>query len=131
MKILVSTVHRDDRGRLEVVQGLRTQLKDFSRFFVLSDMAGNTVRGRHAHRTQTQAFFALAGSCILIIESKEGKKELLLGQDGNCYIVPPMTWVEICQFSPDCQLLVLSDGDYLEEDYIRDYRQFKHALNKG
>jgi hypothetical protein len=128
MKTRISAVHHDNRGRLEVIEGLRKDLTNFSRFFIISELDVNSIRGEHAHRTQTQAFFALEGSCTLSIESKEGFGETELRQDGTCYIVPPMTWVVLRQFSDDCKILILSDGDYDQADYIFNLDQFRSSI---
>ena len=130
MEIQTSVIHHDSRGRLEVIQGLRASLRNFSRFFIISDVSEGVKRGSHAHRTQTQAFFVLTGSCLMKAESKDGAHEIQLSQDGRCHIALPMTWVELSGFSHDCRLLILSEGDYDKADYIHDYDQFRIAMKE-
>ncbi len=40
-------------------------------------------------------------------------------------------WREMFDFSEDAVLMVLASDFYNEEDYIRDYQQFKEIVMKG
>lgn len=98
------------------------------RYFMISNVPANTPRGDHAHKTLRQFIVCLSGSCWITLDDGRECKEMNLNHPGVGLDVPPMTWVNLKQFSPDAVLLVLASDIFSEEDYIRNYDDFLKAL---
>lgn len=83
------------------------------------------VRGRHAHYRTEQVLVALSGRIIVMTEAADGTLRTfrLESPDTGLY-VPPNVW-HTMQYSPTAVQLVLASTSYNENDYIRDYDQFR------
>ncbi|MCB0457198.1 MAG: WxcM-like domain-containing protein, partial [Flavobacteriaceae bacterium] len=51
-------------------------------------------------------------------------KKFSLNKPFKGLLIPTETWRELENFSSGAICLVISSGEYIEEDYIRDYNQF-------
>jgi len=85
----------------------------------------NVIRGFHAHKQLKQIIFAVAGTISITTENQQGEKNLfILNEPKLGLFIPPLTWREI-QFSHSAVLLCLASEVFNEDDYIRDYEEFK------
>ncbi len=85
----------------------------------------NVIRGFHAHKALQQVIFAVSGSIKFTVETSAGnREEFLLDAPNKGLYLPPFTWREI-QFSHNAVLLCLASEHYDENDYIRNYDDFK------
>ncbi|MCS5490118.1 sugar 3,4-ketoisomerase [Algoriphagus limi] len=85
------------------------------------------VRGKHAHRNETQILIAMSGILEVKIQYPDGEIEtFILNEPSEGLLIPPLHWVET-KFSPDAVLLGLSDRDFSEDDYIRDPEEFGNS----
>lgn len=83
------------------------------------------IRGRHAHHQLQQILIAAAGTIRVKTESKAGEKnEFLLDKPSLGLYMPPDHW-HTMQYSHSAVQLTLASLPYSEEDYIRDYNQFR------
>lgn len=96
------------------------------RVYYLYGLDGNSVRGRHAHRTLQQLLVCLCGSCKLSLDNGSERQEFLLDNPAEGVLISAGMWREIYGCSSDTVLLVLASEIYDEEDYIRDYDEFLH-----
>lgn len=86
----------------------------------------NVRRGGHAHKNLQQVVFAVCGVIRFYIENLDGeKKEYVLDSPNIGLYIPRLIWRDI-QFSHNAVLLCLASDHYKEEDYIRDYLEFKN-----
>lgn len=106
---------RDPRGCLTVAEGLPFPVK---RVYFLHHITGN--RGGHAHRALDRLFIAVAGSLTVSLNGAPTR----LWTPEEALRVPPLTWVELTDFTPDAICLVLASAEYEESDYIRSYEEF-------
>ena len=89
----------------------------------------NVVRGFHAHKDLQQLIFAVSGSISFYTEDRLGnKQEFILTEPNKGIYIPPLVWREI-KFSHNAVLLCLASMEFLEEDYIRNYKEFIKILN--
>ncbi|MCH7415158.1 FdtA/QdtA family cupin domain-containing protein [Belliella sp. R4-6] len=94
------------------------------RSFWITEVPQGGKRGVHAHKKETQVLIALKGSVKVSLEGKSSSKyEFILDHPNKALILPAMFWSEVT-FEKDTVLLVLSDQEFLESDYIRDKSQF-------
>jgi hypothetical protein len=83
-------------------------------------------RGGHAHKNLEQLIFAVSGSITFVVESSKGEKsKFILDKPNIGLFIPKLHWREI-QFSHSAVLLCLASEVYTENDYIRDYKDFKN-----
>ena len=66
----------------------------------------------------------------MTIDNGDSQEKILINSPYKAINLPPMLWHEMYNFSQDCILLVLASDFYNEDDYIRDYKNFKKLLNQ-
>lgn len=106
-----------------------SSLPNFKRFFFITS-DGQTERGNHAHKYATQAFIVVKGEVSLFVKDGVNEKMYNLKPGDECIVVPPGLWSRQT-FVESSILFVLTDTEYSEEEYIRDwedYLRFKSAI---
>lgn len=85
----------------------------------------NVVRGNHAHKELNQIIVAVSGELNIKLENRnEESFEFTLDSPNLGLFIPEGYWRTIT-FSENTVLLCLASEIYLQEDYIRDYNEFK------
>lgn len=85
----------------------------------------DVIRGGHAHRELEQLIFALSGNIEFNTEDLYGNKQkFILNRPNLGLYLPKLIWRDIV-FSHNAVLLCLASEIYKEEDYFRDYEDFK------
>ena len=98
---------------------------DIQRVFYLTGLNEEVVRGEHAHKTSRQLLVALSGTIEVRLENTSGEVfEFSLDQENKALYIPPMYWGKI-RFSQGAIGLGIASDNFSEEDYIRDYDEFK------
>ena len=83
------------------------------------------VRGRHAHHQTEQVLIAVAGRINVTTELSDGTIQIFCLENPNVGLyVPPNAW-HTMQYSHAVVQLVLASTVYNEDDYIRNYKDFK------
>jgi hypothetical protein len=86
------------------------------------------MRGGHAHKCLEQLIFAVTGIITFQLEDSNGGNHTIeLNKPQVGLYLPPFTWREI-KFSHNAVLLCLASEVYDEEDYIRNYQDYKECL---
>jgi len=88
-----------------------------------------SIRGRHAHKTLKQAIFCIKGHFTLLVDNGVKKVKFLMNKN-NVGILITKEWHTLMDFSKDCVVLVFASDYYNENDYIRDYTEFKKEIEK-
>ena len=117
----------DDRGSLvalDKVSGLPFEVK---RAYYIFDAKPGVVRGLHAHKKLHQMAICLSGSCRMVLDNGVERECVEMNSSFVGIDLPPMLWHEMHDLSEGCVLLVVASDYYDEDDYIRDYDQFKVA----
>ena len=72
---------------------------------------------------------ALSGSFDIILN--DGKQEYKFSLNRSYYglLIPKMHWRRLENFSTNSLALIVSDKKFKEDDYIRDFEQFKNIKN--
>jgi UDP-2-acetamido-3-amino-2,3-dideoxy-glucuronate N-acetyltransferase len=118
------TDHRGDLCFAELNQSLPFPV---SRYFLVFGVPSREIRGEHAHRTLHQYLVAVHGNCSVRLSDGERSEEILLDRPERALYVPPMVWTTQYKYSSDAVLLVLASDVYREEDYIRDFEEYRAA----
>ena len=72
--------------------------------------------------------FCITGSCEILLDDGDNRESVLLDSPTRGLLVEGLIWREMSQFSSDCVLLVLANDYFDENDYIRDYNEFKKLV---
>lgn len=87
-------------------------------------------RGGHAHKNLQQLIVAVAGTITFNTEDKKGEKKVfVLDSPNQGLFIPKLIWRDI-KFSHSAVLLCLASELYDEDDYFRNYQDFKNYQNE-
>ena len=119
--IVISEFKVHSRGVTELLAISRTSLdsESLERVFFLISSASDR-RGAHAHRSCTQWFALLNGSGPLCVADGFSTQILDISTIGSVIKIPPGIWVEVNVMQPST-IAILTDQDYDEADYIREW----------
>lgn len=130
MKLIELPKILDRRGNLSFIEGESHVPFAIRRTFWIYDVPGGEVRGGHAYRETEEFIVALSGSFDVVLNDGTGERRVHLNRSYNGVYVPKMVWRSMDNFSTNSLALVLSSTDYCEDDYIRDFDDFrKEATN--
>jgi acetyltransferase-like isoleucine patch superfamily enzyme len=114
----------DMRGNLSVGEFDRSIPFQAKRYFLVFDVPSREIRGEHAHRTCHQFLLCVKGSCSVVADDGQQRREYLLDRPSLGIFLPAMTWGIQYKYSSDAVLLVFASEYYDAGDYIRDYGEF-------
>ncbi len=120
----------DRRGNITFIENNRHIPFEIKRVYYLYDVPGGESRGGHAHKQLHQFIIAASGSFDVVLDDGFERKRFHLNRSYYGLYLCPMVWRELDNFSTGAVCLVLASEFYDEEDYIRDYSEFK-KLAKG
>lgn len=129
-KVKGVTIHtfpliNDLRGNLSVGEFEREIPFKPKRYFTVFGVPNKEVRGEHAHKECHQFLLCLNGSCNVLVDDGVNRAEYVLDAPNKGIYLPPMTWGVQYKYTEDAVLLVFASDFYDNEDYIRDYSEFK------
>ena len=120
--------HRDDRGEMAIYDPLPFKP---ARAFTITAVPRSEVRGKHAHRTCEQYVICATGWFQMKLRRPwERNATLLKLLTGEAVHVPPMTWIELLEFSTNGTAVVLASHGYDEADIITDKKKFNATARK-
>jgi len=112
-------------GNITPIQTSENVPFDIRRIYYLYDVPGGESRGGHAHVNLQQLIVAASGSFDILLDDGVNKKVVNLNRPYYGLLMPSGIWRELLNFSSGAICLVLASLPYTEEDYIRDYKDFK------
>ncbi len=95
------------------------------RVYFLHSMPEGSIRGAHAHKSLRQVLVAVSGSFNVSLDNGLSKTEFHLDNPETGLLLEPGFWRDISKFSSGAVCLVIASEKYDEQDYIRDYSDFK------
>jgi len=119
-------VVNDENGSIMIAENLPFEVK---RTFVIYMKVGRQ-RGGHANYECEQLFTVISGEVVLRVETAEGKEEYHMRQNGRGVYVPALAWRTLMAKTRFACVLVHASTVFDESDYIRDYEEFKDALQQ-
>ena len=129
------TLHRfklvkDYRGDLSVGEFAKEIPFEPKRYFLVFNVPSEKTRGEHAHYECHQFLICVKGSCSVVVDDGELRREVLLDAPNVGVYLPPLTWGIQYKYSSDAVLLVFASHYYEANDYIRNYEEFLTAIKK-
>lgn len=119
----------DQRGSLSVAEESGALPFPMKRAFWIYGVPSGRGRGGHAHRRQTQLIIAVSGSLSVMLDDGDSVVTYRLDNPSRGLLVRPGIWNILENFSQGTVCLVLSSGEYDEEEYIREYPDFLSFLS--
>lgn len=118
----------DYRGNIAVIEN---DIIPFliKRVYYLFDVPSSARRGGHSHKEQFELLIPLSGSFDVVVNDGKNQKVISLNKPDKGLLIKSNIWRELENFSSGAVCLVLSSGEYLEEDYIRNFDDFLAYVN--
>ena len=114
--------HSDVRGHLTVIEKLSFPIR---RVYYIHGVPSGALRGGHAHKKVERLIVAISGS----FKANIGGNEVSLRDPRRGLYVPPLTWLELTDFSPGAICLILASEEHDEADCIRTREELEEYLN--
>ena len=110
----------DENGKLVAIENSKNIPFDIKRIFYIYGTEENTIRGQHANKISRFVMICLSGSCEVKVYDMDEKIEekYKLNTPNQGLYLDRMIWKDMYNFSKDCVLLVLSDSEYIKDEYI-------------
>ena len=120
----------DSRGNLSFIEEETHLPFSIRRVYWIYDVPGGEHRGGHAYRETQELIVALSGSFDVVLN--DGVREYRFSLNRSYYgvLVPRMVWRMLENFSTNSLALIIASTDYSEDDYIRDFEQFKSLKDR-
>ena len=116
------------RGKLSVVEKDIIPF-DIKRVYYLYDVPSDAYRGGHAHKNLIQFMIPLSGSFEVMVDDGNNKTKIMLNKPHKGLLIPKGIWREMDNFSSGSVCAVLASDYFEEEDYFRDYNEFRKFKN--
>ena len=122
---------QDRRGNLTFVESGGHVPFEIKRVYYLYDVPGGASRGGHAHRRLEQLIIAMSGSFDVELDDGNRRQTYSLNRSHYGLYMPCMIWRELTNFSSGSVCTMLASRHYEEEDYYRDYDEFRTAAGRA
>lgn len=99
------------------------------RVFTVTAKYGD-VRGDHAHKECSQLLVCVSGQIRVTCDDGSVVEEYVCGSGEEGLLIPPGIWARQEYLGDNVVLMVFCDRVYEEEDYIRDYNDFKSFVGQ-
>jgi len=128
VKIIELPKIEDPRGNLSFIEEENHIPFEIKRVYWIYDVPGGQVRGGHAFKKQKELIVALSGSFDVIVHNGKYEKQYQLNRSYYGLYIPNKLWRQMKNFSTNALALVISSTEFEENDYIRDFEEFKTYL---
>lgn len=128
--VRLNTISTLGAGELSFFEGKHDLSFDIKRIYFITKVPEGIRRGYHAHKNLEQLLFCPYGRIQLILEDENGREEIELSDPSIGVIIDKPIWREMLWLEKDSVLCVAASEYYDENDYIRDYNDFKEFISK-
>ena len=120
----------EENGSLFVYEGEKEIPFIIQRIFTISSKKGD-VRGDHAHKNCNQLLICLSGKVLVSCDNGSEIFKYILDDAASGLLIPECIWAKQEYLTDNAVLMVICNEHYKNEDYIRDYKDFKrHLISK-
>lgn len=120
--------HTDKRGCLTIAERGCEIPFDIQRVYWIHSVPQGEERGKHSNTEMYEYVVAVNGSVDITLEDINGRRDYHLDAKDKGLLIPPDTWDEIRNFSPDAVLLVMASHSYNPDTYINSYEEFLNYI---
>ncbi|MGV0966529.1 sugar 3,4-ketoisomerase [Empedobacter falsenii] len=123
--IFLDKIGSSELGYITIAEAQKNIPFDIKRVYWTYYTPQDVVRGGHAHKNLEQVIFAVSGTITFNTEDQNGNKEtFVLDHPSKGLHIPNLIWRDI-HFTHNAVLLCLASEHYREEDYFRNFDEFK------
>lgn len=126
--IHIKTINSDGNGSLSFFEGENDLGFYIKRVFYTYNVPIGKSRGGHAHREIWQFLFCPFGKIEVIADDGRNKNKFVLESPDTGILVPNGIWLDLIWMDSSSVLCVAASDSYNEEEYIRDYQEFKRFV---
>ncbi len=119
----------DPRGNLSFYQSNDQIPFKIARAYWIYDVPGGEIRGSHAFKESQEFIVALSGSFDIVLNDGNLDHRFSLNRSYYGLYIPNLMWRKMENFSTNSLALVVSSSKFDEDDYIRDFEEFKKYVN--
>ena len=119
----------DKRGNLSVIESESHVPFSIKRTYLVYDVPGGEVRGGHAFFEQKEMIVALSGSLDIIVFDGVKEQKFSLNRSYQGLYIPNGLWRHMENFATNTLVLVISNTNYNENDYIRNKKSYLDENN--
>lgn len=119
----------DPRGNLTVIEGGQDIPFEIKRVYYLYDVPGGAFRAGHAHKNLQQLIIAMSGSFDVLVKDGLNSVRHHLNRSYLGLYLPSMLWREVDNFSSGAVCLVLASDHFDENDYYRDFNEYRAVVS--
>ncbi len=120
----------DPRGNLSFIEEENHIPFRIKRVYWIYDVPGGEVRGGHAFRETKEFIVALSGSFDVVLHDGRQKYNFHLNRSYYGVYIPEMIWRMLENFSTNSLALIVASTTYSENDYIRNFEEFRRSISK-
>jgi len=128
-ELIIFDKHHHANGNLSVVENSNGVPFDIKRVFYIYDVPGGEERGGHSHKALQQVIIAISGAFDVLIDDGVNQRTVTLNRPYQGLLIAPGIWSQQLNFSSGSVCLVLASDYYDEDDYVRDYDEFKRLTS--
>lgn len=129
--IKIKTVTDDKLGSLSFFEGSKDVPFDIKRIYYTYNVPNGSMRGGHAHKSLSQLLFCPYGQIRVILDDGISKEDVVLDSPSKGLIISNGIWRDMAWEKENAVLCVAASGYYDENDYIRNYDEFKKLVKEG
>ena len=115
----------DERGNLSFIEEENHIPFNIARTYWIYDVPGGETRGSHAFIDSQEFIVAISGSFTVVVDDGENQLTFNLNRSYYGLYLPKLIWRTLENFSTNSLALILSDTNYSDQSYIRDFESFK------
>jgi dTDP-4-dehydrorhamnose 3,5-epimerase-like enzyme len=104
---------------------------EIKRIYFIYNTPHNITRGRHAHKNLQQIAFCPYGKIEITLDDGNANSKHILDQPNKSLYIGKGIWHEMKWLTKNSVLCVLASEKYDEDDYIRNYNEFKKMVKEG
>jgi dTDP-4-dehydrorhamnose 3,5-epimerase-like enzyme len=124
IKLIAIPKIEDRRGNLAVIEKDCVPFK-INRVYYLYDVPSGAYRGGHSHKNQLEFLIALSGSFEVVLTDGKNDQRVMLNKPDQGLLIPTGIWRELENFSSGAVCLVIASDVFDEDDYVRNFKDFK------
>lgn len=130
VKLVNLKKYTDERGNLIPIEFPKNLPFEIKRIYYIYGVPNNLERGFHSHRELEQILISLGGSVKIRTKNPFEEEIYCLSDPSTALYIGPYIWREMYDFDENTTLLVLASKEYDENDYLKDYDEYKEEYKK-
>jgi len=123
VKIIYFKSRKNKTGNLILFEKIKEIPFNMKNVFLINGEK-NFTRGNHAHKKASQLLICISGKIEVTCQTSNKKKIYILKNSGKGLFIPVGIWSHHKYILKSSRLLVLSDKNYSESDYIRTFKNY-------